>query len=146
MTDNNKEGLIFGFTREEMEERQANGKKKQLEQWEKAQEKLDLFQLIIDDYYDIDEKGKTEELEKLATEYNKKHPEDSENPICCICGTFCEEEHGHNPKPVIEEEGKRCCLCCNHRIVSLRKMGRNAKNITNDKGFKDMIELLKKQD
>ena len=42
---------------------------------------------------------------------------DDENPICCICGSKCENEWGNNPWPINTNEDARCCDICNETIV-----------------------------
>lgn len=42
------------------------------------------------------------------------------NPICCLCGTECEDKWGNNPWPLSDPEGgdnERCCNVCNQDIV-----------------------------
>lgn len=38
-------------------------------------------------------------------------------PICCICGSECENEWGNNPYPISKDVNDRCCNVCNDNYV-----------------------------
>lgn len=36
---------------------------------------------------------------------------------CCLCGKEIAEKYSHDPRPIISNNGNRCCAECNNNIV-----------------------------